>query len=231
MQEMNIQTPKAAESMDEAQRISAYVSEMITDLRGKLIDVDRYAQDLERANNKLVEIAVNDGLTGLYNHKHAIHILKLELERAMRFNHPLSVCMIDIDGFKTFNDTYGHPMGDSVLARVAQTIEDNMRNVDIAARYGGEEFMLITPETMPNEALEVAERLRAAVAAQQFDVGAKEPVSLTVSIGISAYAGLLTTAEDLIASADRNLYKAKHSGKNQVCLWSDERTAAPVLQA
>lgn len=220
---------RASGSMDEAQKISSYVTDMIEELRGKLMDVDRYAQDLKTANQKLTEIAVNDGLTGLYNHKHAMHILKFELERAIRFSHPLSICMIDIDEFKKFNDTYGHPVGDRALKHVATILNDNIRNVDIAARYGGEEFMLIIPETMPTDTAEVGERIRRAIETSKFDVGGGKKVSMTVSIGISAYMGLIMTPEELVSSADKNLYKAKRSGKNRVCLWTDEQVNIPVI--
>ncbi len=218
-------------SLDEAEKISSYVTEMIDALQGKLMDVDRYAQDLKSANKKLVEIAVNDGLTGLYNHKHAMHTLQLELERAIRFSHPLSICMIDIDEFKGFNDAHGHPVGDKALARVGQILLDNIRTVDIAARYGGEEFMIIIPETMPTDTMEVAERVRQAVESSTFDVGGGKTVHLTVSIGISAYMGLILTPEELVASADKNLYKAKRSGKNRVCLWTEEQINVPVMGA
>ncbi|MDE0838429.1 MAG: GGDEF domain-containing protein [Kiritimatiellae bacterium] len=217
--------------MDEAQRISSYVTDMIGELRGKLMDMDRYAQDLKTANNKLVEIAVNDGLTGLYNHKHAMHTLQTELERAIRFSHPLSICMIDIDGFKNFNDSYGHQAGDKALARVGRIILDNIRNVDMAARYGGEEFMIIIPETMPIDTMEVAERVRSAVESAEFDSGDGRTVSVTVSIGVSAYMGLIVTPEELVASSDKNLYKAKRTGKNRVCLWTEGQVEIPVMGA
>ncbi len=218
-------------SMDEAEKISSYVTDMIEELRGKLIDMDRYAQDLKTANNKLVEIAVNDGLTGLYNHKHAMHTLQIELERAIRFSHPLSICMIDLDEFKKFNDTHGHPAGDRALKHVSQILMDNIRNVDIAARYGGEEFMLIIPETMPTDTADVGERIRRAVEASKFNVGDGKTVSMTVSIGISAYMGLIVTADELVSAADKNLYKAKHTGKNRVCLWTEDSVETPVKGA
>ncbi|MFT5240593.1 MAG: diguanylate cyclase (GGDEF)-like protein [Kiritimatiellia bacterium] len=217
--------------MDEAQRISSYVTDMIAELRNKLMDMDRYAQDLKTANNKLVEIAVNDGLTGLYNHKHAMHTLQIELERAIRFSHPLSICMIDIDGFKNFNDTHGHQAGDKALKRVGRLILDNIRNVDIAARYGGEEFMVIIPETMPTDTMELAERVRSAVESAEFYGGDGQAVSLTVSIGVGAYMGLIVTPEELVASSDKNLYKAKRTGKNKVCLWTEEQVEIPVMGA
>ncbi|MDA1044531.1 MAG: GGDEF domain-containing protein [Verrucomicrobia bacterium] len=223
--------PRENESMDEAEKISSYVTEMIEALQGKLMDVDRYAQDLKTANKKLVEIAVNDGLTGLFNHKHAMHTLRIELERAIRFSHPLSICMIDIDEFKKFNDTHGHPVGDKALARVGQILLDNIRTVDIAARYGGEEFMVIIPETMPTDTMEVAERIRRAVETSAFDVGGGKSVRMTVSVGISAYMGVIMTPEELVASADKNLYKAKRTGKNKVCLWTEEQIQVPALSA
>ena len=207
----------AAEAGDEAEMISSYVTDMIGELRKRLGDVDQYAKDLHQANKRLVEMAVNDGLTGLYNQKHVKHVLATELDRAIRYKHQLSVLMLDVDNFKAFNDAYGHVQGDKALKDVSLMIRENIRRVDVASRYGGEEFLIIVPETSLAEAKAVAERIRKAVEKHPFDAGqAVKPGRLSISIGVSAYLGNPVTDQELISLADARLYEAKRAGKNRV---------------
>jgi diguanylate cyclase (GGDEF)-like protein len=206
-----------AEENDEVQRISHYVTDMISELRRKISDVDQYAQDLDQANKKLIEVAVVDGMTQLYNHKHIRHLLIAELRRAERFSHPLAIMMIDIDDFKQFNDTYGHLVGDRALRDVSRIIRNNVRTVDVPARYGGEEFLVILPEATIDGGLLVAERVRQAVEEHVFDTGRGMHKSrVQVSIGVGAYEGAAMTDSELISQADARLYEAKRSGKNRV---------------
>ncbi|MBL7076453.1 MAG: GGDEF domain-containing protein [Kiritimatiellae bacterium] len=206
-----------AEESDEVQRISHYVTDMIGELRRKINDVDQYAQDLDQANKKLMEVAVVDGMTQLYNHKHIRHLLVTELRRAERFSHPLAIMMIDIDDFKKFNDTYGHLVGDRALRDVSRMLRNNIRTVDVPARYGGEEFLVILPEATIDGGVLVAERVRQAIEEHSFDTGRGIRKShITVSIGVSAYEGAPVTDSDLISQADTRLYDAKHAGKNKV---------------
>ncbi|MBT3295694.1 MAG: GGDEF domain-containing protein [Verrucomicrobia bacterium] len=205
------------EENDEVQRISHYVTDMIGELRRKINDVDQYAQDLDQANKKLMEVAVVDGMTQLYNHKHIRNLLITELRRAERFSHPLGIMMIDIDDFKTFNDTYGHLVGDRALRDVSRIIRNNVRTVDVPARYGGEEFLVILPEATIDGGVLVAERVRQAVEEHVFDTGRGiRKTHVTVSIGVGAYEGAVLTDSDLISQADARLYEAKRSGKNKV---------------
>jgi diguanylate cyclase (GGDEF)-like protein len=206
-----------AEESDEVQRISHYVTDMIGELRRKINDVDQYAQDLDQANRKLMEVAVVDGMTQLYNHKHIRHLLVTELRRAERFSHPLAIMMIDIDDFKKFNDTHGHLVGDRALRDVSRTIRNNIRTVDVPARYGGEEFLVILPEATIDGGILVAERVRQAIEDHAFDTGRGiRKTHVTVSVGVAAYEGAPLTDSDLITQADTRLYDAKRAGKNKV---------------
>ena len=162
------------------------------------------------------QLAITDGLTGLFNHRYFKGELRKEVERCRRFGLILSVMVLDIDFFKSFNDTYGHPQGDVLLRTIADIIRSNVRDVDFVARYGGEEFAVILLEADQATASEVAERVRANVAKQVFVVDGTE-VSKTISIGLS------TCREKekldpvaLFQSADDALFRAKDQGKNRV---------------
>ncbi len=171
--------------------------------------------------NELANLATTDGLTGLFNHRAFQDRLSEEIRRAERYKSKLFLLMIDIDNFKSFNDTYGHQTGDEVLKTIARIISENIRVVDFAARYGGEEFVLILPETDCRHTYKVAERIRRAVMDYPFHIKGCSNVSLTVSIGVSCYPEDATEKEDLTRKADRALYFAKGLGKNRVCLYRE----------
>src|SRR5436190_14842252 len=144
-------------------------------------------------------------------------LLGEETSRADRHGRPLSLIIVDVDWFKRVNDTYGHQAGDTSLRQIARIIEDSVRSFDRVARYGGEEFAVILPETIGNEAIVVAERIRARVAAQRFSISCKNGtdigISLTVSAGIATHMGPRDGAlEELIREADAGLYAAKDGG-------------------
>jgi len=163
--------------------------------------------------------AVTDSLTGLYNHLEFQKRLDEETERARRYERRLSLLMMDIDHFKSFNDTYGHPFGDSILKKISDLILSQIRSVDIAARYGGEEFTVILPETPVEGAFWVAERIRSRIFETVFDPNPETKMQVTVSIGIAG----LEDARDrfaLISAADRALYIAKEAGRNRSCQYS-----------
>ncbi|MBU4305694.1 MAG: diguanylate cyclase [Candidatus Omnitrophica bacterium] len=166
-------------------------------------------------------LAVTDGLTGLFNHRYFQTHLTAEVTRVQRYPRPLSLIMFDIDSFKEFNDTYGHPMGDIVLNQVARAIKINVRKVDIACRYGGEEFAVILPETKLKDSILVAEKIRKAVAAANFETGrgGSSRKKMTISGGVAQFASGMKK-EDLVRCADEALYKAKTGGKNQICVYS-----------
>jgi diguanylate cyclase (GGDEF)-like protein/PAS domain S-box-containing protein len=170
-----------------------------------------YQMALEDANERLHMLAVTDSLTGLQNRRAFEAALRREVDSSRRYGHPLSLLMLDVDTFKSFNDDFGHEEGDRVLQGVARVIAASFRATDTVARYGGEEFAVILPHTTAELATESAERIRLAVS--QFK-GARRPV--TVSIGLARFERGWEQL-DLIRKADQALYSAKRAGKNRVC--------------
>jgi two-component system chemotaxis family response regulator WspR len=176
-------------------------------------------QQLLDTNLVLQRLMNSDGLTGLSNRRHFDEYLELEWRRAMREQAQLSLLMIDVDYFKAFNDTFGHLAGDEALRKVAESIRGSCaRPSDLPARYGGEEFALVLPNTSPGGARLVAEKLRQSVVAM--NIAHDLPVAnswLTVSIGLATLTpGIGSHCRQLISAADKGLYLAKNSGRNQV---------------
>ncbi len=163
---------------------------------------------------KMERLATTDGLTGLNNHRHFQEILSKELERARRYRHPLSLLLMDIDHFKTFNDTYGHPVGDLVLKEISLCIQKSIRTNDIPARYGGEEFTVIIPETNQANAMIIAERVRTTIEKHVIQSLEKQ-LHVTVSIGCATFPNQASSQQDLIDFADKALYFSKGHGRNQ----------------
>ena len=183
-------------------------------------DLEKLNQQLDYANKLLSEMAITDGLTGLYNHKHFMGLLEKEWERARRSKNNFCVIMIDVDYFKSFNDKWGHQMGDQALKSLARTISSQTRSYDIVARYGGEEFGLILPETDLNTCYTVAQRIRKGVEKKALLIKSQDTkVHLTVSIGVTIYLPDQDdprTAEQVLQDADVALYLAKNKGRNRV---------------
>lgn len=167
-------------------------------------------------HGELERLSVTDRLTELYNHGHFQQRLDEEFKRSARFAHPMSLIMLDIDDFKEFNDTYGHPRGDEVLKSVSAVIRHNLREMDIAARYGGEEFVIVLPETDCEGACAVADRIRADIEAIGFVPNGIGPVHKSVSIGVASFPRDAHTALKLLEAADAAMYRAKRAGKNRV---------------
>jgi diguanylate cyclase (GGDEF)-like protein len=163
------------------------------------------------------KLSITDELTKVYNYRYLQSQLGVEVRRAERYRRPLSLIMIDIDNFKSYNDEFGHLRGDIALFEVAKIIQENCRSVDIVARYGGEEFVVILPETTDEGAKKVGERIRKAVSSHQF-LGKqnKRTEKFTVSVGVSPYWDGASQKE-IIQKADEALYQAKRFGKNMVC--------------
>jgi diguanylate cyclase (GGDEF)-like protein len=184
-------------------------------------------------NAHLYEMAMVDGLTGLFVRRYFDARIAEELERARRYGAPFSVVMMDIDDFKRLNDTHGHLAGDRVLREVATIVRDQMRGVDTAARYGGEEFAVVLPRTEKVAAYNLAERIRAAIAERTVALDGGPTISVTASLGIAAYpdGDQPDDGNDgVVRRADLALYRAKQLGKNRVELyWSDG--AAPTRPA
>lgn len=172
----------------------------------------------ELLKEQLEQQANHDYLTGLYNRRHFLEQGKHELIRAQRHNTPLSLLMLDIDHFKSINDTYGHKAGDIALQQLSNFLRHTLRTIDILGRLGGEEFGVLLPETTLHQAIEIAERLRTLVAASplEFDNGTP-PQHYTVSIGITTLNDEASGLESMLSKADRALYQAKGGGRNKVC--------------
>lgn len=163
-------------------------------------------------------LAITDELTGLYNYRYLQQRLQTELERAQRYTRPLSLVMVDIDGFKLYNDTHGHLQGDVVLAEIAELFRASCRELDVLARYGGEEFAFILPETDAPGAFVVAEKIREVISEQRFlGKGKQRNVRLTISLGVASFPLHAPDLEGLLKKADNALYIAKNSGRNRVC--------------
>jgi diguanylate cyclase (GGDEF)-like protein len=159
-------------------------------------------------------LATTDSLTGVNNRRKLYELAEREYSRALRYGHPLAAIMVDIDKFKKVNDTYGHNVGDQVLITFIQRIREKIRDIDILGRYGGDEFVIMLPETDLNSACQVAERLRAAISDTPFETDS-EPVTLTVSLGVSVSEGT-SSLDVLIDRADVAVYIAKEAGRNRV---------------
>jgi diguanylate cyclase (GGDEF)-like protein len=165
------------------------------------------------------EMAVTDSLTGLYNRRYFDELLIREEARAKRYPQQFSLLMIDIDDFKKFNDTYGHPSGDNILKTMGRILLGRIRNTDYVARYGGEEFCIIAPHTGKKNASVFAARLADIVAKEQFTLSDAVKASVTVSIGVANFNDDAQTKEELLQKSDDALYQAKKLGKNRVCLF------------
>ena len=161
--------------------------------------------------------AITDEKTGLFNYRHFQKALRDELRRANRYNHTLSLLMLDVDHFKHYNDRWGHPRGDEVLALLAQIMRENIRDVDVPVRYGGEEFMVVLPETGKTEAAGMGERIRKAVREHDFIYGEEQPEGrLTVSIGVATFPEDAQEAEAIVDRVDQAMYRAKSKGRDNV---------------
>lgn len=167
-------------------------------------------------HEEIYRLTIFDALTQTYNRRYYAEFLERELTRSQRHGRPLSLLVFDVDHFRTFNDTYGHLCGDFVLREMCRRIKDVVRKEDLFARYGGEEFVAVLVETQHHQAVEAAERIRAAIADAPFPFEDQQ-LSLTVSVGVGVTTGNPPlTPNELFALADQHLYKAKNTGRNRV---------------
>lgn len=183
---------------------------------------------LQRALAELEQLAITDQLTGLYNRRYFFNMFQNELCRNQRYRHPLSLLLLDIDHFKTYNDRRGHLAGDQCLRRIADTLRGSLRrSTDFVARYGGEEFVVLLPETDEAGAQHTAEYLRAAVEKLGMRYHDSDESVVTVSIGVACCApGLCISDQLLLDQADTAMYAAKSSGRNRVALSERSEIAA-----
>lgn len=175
-----------------------------------------FIRDLSEAEQKLLNMATTDYLTGLLNRREGFRRIIAEFSRAGRAGKPLCAMMLDIDHFKHINDTHGHLTGDSVLKSLATTLKKTLRGSDILCRYGGEEFLIVLPETGIEETTLLAERLRQQIEQSILQTEDHKKLDVTISIGVVGHQAE-ETYEQLIARADQALYQAKESGRNRVC--------------
>jgi len=168
---------------------------------------------------RLADMARQDLLTGLFNRRALYETLQAVLSQATRDTSPLSLILIDLDHFKSINDQYGHPMGDQVLQRVADTLRQSKRAYDSVGRWGGEEFLIVLPNTDLDQAMIVAERLRAMLAATQLVVSDQNTITLSASLGVTTTERATLSLEVLLKRADEALYQAKGKGRNCVCVF------------
>jgi len=182
---------------------------------------------------RLKRIGLTDPLTGVNNRRFFDQRLLEEVARAQRHAMPLACLLLDIDHFKSINDAHGHQVGDRVLIDAAGLMRTQLRGSDLLARYGGEEFTALLTHTDRNAALEIAERIRMAVAAHEFIIPEHESLHVTLSIGVAALATRSNDIQEestrLVACADHALYAAKHGGRNRVMSYADEPASVPVL--
>jgi two-component system, cell cycle response regulator len=176
----------------------------------------RFNDALRQSVVQTIEMAVTDGLTGLHNRRYLETHLDIMFERAVSRSQPLSYMIADLDRFKSINDTFGHEGGDMVLRDFANLLRRQVRGADLVCRYGGEEFVVVMPDTSPEIAGRVAERVRAAVAEKSFGLPNGRTAEVTVSVGIASLQGGMDTMAALARRADVALYEAKNAGRNKV---------------
>lgn len=226
-----------------AQQIQTYavsLERLVQERTSELASANRQLRDV---NETLERLATTDGLTGLYNRRYFLDQLEFELQRGMRTaHHEFALILLDIDYFKSFNDTYGHSKGDELLQHVSRVLQENLRSTDVVARYGGEEFIILLLDTDPAQGEATAKKLRALVAETPLcppTAGAMEPgvgmghgngvagsegenlCRVTVSVGLAFYPYDASDTRTLIDFADQALYRSKQTGRDRVTTWNE----------
>lgn len=180
--------------------------------------LEKFASGLKSTNEKLERLSFTDGVTGVYNYRFFRIKLAEDFSRAKRYRLPLALMMVDVDGFKQYNDSHGHPVGDRVLQAVASALKENVRERDTVCRYGGDEFAVILNDARAETAVTIGERVREAVGGCAANVGA--PSGVTVSLGVAVYPENGDAPEELVRLADEALYRVKLSQRNAVQVYS-----------
>ena len=190
---------------------------LITENQVLVDTLRRHNEDLERVNLKISELAIRDGLTGLYNHRYFQEALSSEVDRSRRHERTFSLIFMDVDFFKRYNDAHGHVQGDKLLCTLAKKIRDRLRATDIIARYGGEEFVLILPEVSKEGARVFAEVIRSYISDYPFEGRETQPHGkVTVSMGVASFPEDGDDGPSLVSHADQAMYQAKRKGRNIV---------------
>ncbi len=215
--------------VDAANRAIANLS-AIREQQYLLNTLSRQNEELGTLNKKFRELAIRDGLTGLFNHRHGEDRLVDEVDRARKFNRHLSLLFIDLDNFKFFNDKHGHLAGDEVLHSLGKLMSGATRDADTLARWGGEEFIIIAPETNEQQACQLAESIRKQVAEYAFPHADQQPLGyVSLSIGVATMSDGIANAEQLLKLADKAVYRAKESGRNRTVFCRSELEMDDVL--
>lgn len=179
---------------------------------------NQMAEELETSYRRIHETSIRDHLTRAFNRREFSRIVDSTLERAQRNHLPISLIMLDIDHFKSINDTYGHPAGDMILVRVAECLGAELRAGDVLARYGGEEFAILLPDTDCKTIRTIAERLRVSLEQLEIAFGEDKTIRMTASLGVACSPGDGMSFDTLLAAADKRLYQAKQRGRNRIVL-------------
>jgi len=180
-------------------------------------------------HEEIYRLAIHDGLTGVPNRRYFDEFLEREVVRAVRYQRPLALAMLDVDHFKQVNDRFGHVAGDLTLRQIATCVTSSIRRHEVFARYGGEEFALLLPEADSEQAIAVCERIRARIDAHEFAFSGQS-YDVTVSIGVASTSeGVDVSPAELVRAADAQLYRAKAAGRNRVC--APARPLVPTPQS
>ncbi|MCQ8182264.1 bifunctional diguanylate cyclase/phosphodiesterase [Methylomonas sp. SURF-1] len=185
---------------------------------------------LSRTLSELEYYSTHDPLTGIHNRRYFNDMLEYEIPRSERHNHEFSVLLLDLDDFKDINDSYGHPVGDSVLIKIAATISSRLRKGDIPVRMGGDEFAIILPETPLQGAKDVAESIRSGLHGMSFETPDGKTFHVSTSVGVICYPRDAQSVSDLMSGVDIALYRAKQLGKNEVCVFDADANTPQALQ-